>query len=204
MWYDYKIDMSDDLIEQIKAYLKSYEESIEELDKNFDKIELHGRYQAGVPLRYKHEIYFLIEYLEKKGADTLYIKNQFNKINKTLEVFEQEKRKAYWDKVYKELKELVDTYPVRIEAFLKLDPIDIETGHNIYERDMIDILLNELQKDYDVRKMKSQVSKLDAALKRKFIENMDELLKECPNIEEEYYPESFWWRHPSKLRSVNK
>ena len=103
----------------------------------------------------------------KKGIDTLYV-NEFNKINKTLKVFEQEKGKAYWDKVYEELKHLVNTYPVRIEAFLKLDPIDIETGHDIFERDMIDILLNELQKDYDVRKMKSQVSNLDAALKRKF------------------------------------
>lgn len=76
-----RYDMSDDLIEHIQAYLRRYEESIEELDKNFDKIELHGRYQAGAPLRYKHEISFRIEYLEKKGIDTQYVKNEFNKIN---------------------------------------------------------------------------------------------------------------------------
>lgn len=160
------------------------------------------RYLTGTPLRYKYEISYMNEHIEKQGIDTSYVKNEFNKITKIFTDFEQKRGKAYKDKLYEELKYLVGTYPTRIKAFLKLDPIDIETGHDIYQREMIDILFNELQKDCDVRKMKLQVSKLDIELKGKFIENMDTLLEECPNIEEIYYPDFFWWRHPSKLRSL--
>lgn len=196
--------MSDDLIEHIKAYLKKYEETIEELDKNFDKIERLGRYQARAPLRYKHEISFLIEYLEKKGVDISYIKNEYNRINKKLIAFEQKRGKTYRDKVYEELKYLVDIYFSTICHFLKSDPIDMETENDLIRRDNIEILLKELQNDYDIHDMKVKISALDEALKCQFKTNIETIMKECPNIEISYFPENFWWRHPSKMYAINK
>ncbi|MDO9099053.1 MAG: hypothetical protein Q7U60_13155, partial [Candidatus Methanoperedens sp.] len=158
---------------------------------------------ARAPLGYKHKISFLIGYLEKKGVDISYIKNEYNRINKKLIAFEQKRGKTYRDKVYEELEYLVDTYYTTICSFLELDPIDMETENNLMRRDSVEILLKELQSDYNIHDMKVKVSALDEALKCQFERKIDYLLKECALIENPYYPENFWWRHPSKFRAAN-
>lgn len=189
--------MNADLTKWTKSDLKKYEERIEELDDNFDKITLHGRYQAGGLLRYKYKILFSINHLEKENIDLTDLKAEYERINKKFMTFVQTRDKAYLDKLYEELKNSVDKYYVTICSFLKLDPIDIETGHDIFSRDSIEFLLEELENDYDLHDMKVKVAALDEALKCKFAINMDVILKEFSDIE--YYPEKFWWRHPSKI-----
>lgn len=191
--------MNADLTKWTKSDLKKYEERIEELDDNFDKITLHGRYQAGGLLRYKYEIPFSINHLEKENIDLTDIKTEYKRINEKFMDFVQKRGETYLDKLYKELKYLVDTYYVIICHFLKSDPIDIETGHDIYKRDSIEFLLEELDDEYDLHDMKVKVLALDEALKCQFKSNMDTIMKECPDIEKNYYPENFWWRHHSKL-----
>lgn len=193
--------MNTDLTYWIKHDLKEYEEDIEESDVNFDKITLHGRYQAGGLLRYKYEIPFSINHLEKENIDLTDLNAEYERINKKFMAFVQTRDKAYLDKLYEELKNSVDKYYVTICYFLKSDPIDIETGHDLYKRDSIEFLLEELDNEYDLHDMKVKVLALDEALKCQFKSNMDVIMKECPDIEKAYYPENFWWRHPSKLRN---
>lgn len=102
------------------------------------------------------------------------------------------------------MKYLIDTYYATICSFLELDPIDMETENDMMRRDDIEILIQELQSDYNLHDMKVKVSALDDALKCQFERNLETIMKECPDIEKTHYPENFWWRHPSKLRAVNK
>jgi hypothetical protein len=196
--------MNNDLIERINDDLKRYEEVIEETDKNFDSLKILGRYAPCAPYLFKYNIIFLIMYTEKKGFDLSEIKKKYEKINKKLVSFEQKRGKTYRDKVYEELKYLVDTYYSTICHFLKSDPIDMETENDMMGRDDIEILIEEFNTDYNIKDMKVKISALDEVLKCKFKTDYELLMKECPNIEKPYYPESFWWRHPSKFRTINK
>lgn len=192
--------MNIDLIEYIKHYLKRYDEIIEELDENFDKIEKLGRYQAMAPYGYKYKISILIEYLEKKGDDIQLLKEKYENINKKLIEFEKKRGRTYYNKVYEDLKYSVDTYYVTICHFLELDPIDMETENDLLGRDYIEIILNELKEVYNIHDMKIKVYALDEALKCKFKRNLKIIMEECPDIEQVYYPEHFWWRHPSEFK----
>lgn len=88
--------MDENLIDHIKDDLNVYKGAIEEIDKNFDKIERLGRYQARTLFIYKHEISFYIEYAEKKGIDLSDIKKIYKKINEKLFAFEQQRGKTWW------------------------------------------------------------------------------------------------------------
>lgn len=191
--------MYNDLIEYIKIYLEKYEEIIEKLDENFDEIEIFGKYQARAPLSYKYEISFLIEYLQNKSLDLSTLIKEYDKINTNLRNFEQKKGISYWDKVYEELIYLVEDYSTTACLFLELDPIEIETDDDLNKRDLIEILLVELEKRYEVNDIKVEIQALDKVLKCKFKMNIDILMKECPDIQKVYFPENFWWRHPSKF-----
>lgn len=194
-----------DLIKkQIKQGLERYKEVIEEIDKNYDKLELFGRYSPSVPYLSKYGLSFFIEYHEKEGVELSELKDDYERINKKLIAFEQKRGKAYRDKVFDKLKYLIEDYPTTVCLFLELDPIDIETDDDLNKRDLIEILLLEMQRDYNVHDMRVKVSALDEALKCKFKTNFETLMKECPDIERTDDPESFWWRHPSKFHTVNK
>lgn len=191
--------MDKNRINDIKSSLKKYEEIIEETDRNFDRLEIHGQHCPSSPYLFKYGITLAIERYEKEGADLSEIKDEYEKINQKLVVFMQKRDKAYPNKVFDELKHYVDTYYATICFFLESDPVDMETENDLAGRDLIEILLKELDNEYDLHDLKIKVAALDEALKCQFKSNMGTIMNECPDIEKDCYPENFWWRHHSKL-----
>lgn len=197
--------MDKNTIRKIKSSLKKYEESIEATDKNIDNLEIHGRHHPSSPYLFKYGINLAIERYEKEGADLSEIRIEYERVNKKLEILEQKKDKSFRTKLFEELKYYVDDYPATISFFLELDPIDLETENDMAKRDILEILIMELSHDYDLHDMKIKVGVLDEVLRCQFKSNIDMIMKESPDIEITYYPEHFWWRHPSTiLRDVEE
>jgi hypothetical protein len=139
-----------------------------------------------------------IERYEAKGINLSEIRVQYEQINKRLEAFEQKRGDAR-DKLFDELKHYVKAYPSTVCYFLELDPIDLEIGNDIAGRDTLEILMMELDHDFDLHDLKVLVSSLDKVLKCRFKLNIEMIMKECYFIEDETAPENFWWRHPSRI-----
>ncbi len=191
--------MGYDLISRINSQLRKFRERIVELDNNFDKIEIHGRYQTRAPLINKNMALLLIKYLKEAGVDLSELKREYDEINEKFHTFEKKRGKVYRKKLYEELKYFVNNYHRTITTFLELDPVGLETENDMDGRDIIEMLLEELKDDYDLHDMRVKVSALDEVLKSKFKLEINTILDECPGIERPEFPESFWWRHPSKF-----
>lgn len=190
--------MDKDIIKMLKNSLVMYEKYIEETDDNYDALKTLGRYSITHPYLSKYSMSSAIEIYEKKGIDLSEIKIEYERINKKLEAFEQKRGDAR-NKLYEVLKYYVNTYYSTICFFLELDPIDLETENDMNGRDTLEILLMELDCDYDLHDLKIKVAALDEVLKCQFEQKIDTIMKECPSIEFEHSPDSFWWRHPSKI-----
>ena len=119
-------------------------------------------------------------------------------------LLEQKGGKDLRNRLYESLNLSVDRYSRAINYFFELDPVCVETENDLDSRDIVEILLNELRSDYDLESLEARVSTSDELLKSKFeyyarSGGLGKLLKECPYLEIPYYPDSFWWRHPSKI-----
>lgn len=186
-------------INWIRKDLENFERTIDELDQSLDSTDNFEGYMAGDPIICKYRISFLFKSLLEKGADVRDFKKEEERINKKLMTFMQNRGRDYTDKLYAELKFLVDQYPTMICFFLELDPIDMEVENDLNSRDDIEYLLKELDDDYDLRDIRIKVRALDDVLRCQFESNINLIMKEWPYIERDYYPDSFWWRHPSKI-----
>jgi hypothetical protein len=196
--------MKYDLIDKMYVHIKRYEEAINETYNNYHSLKWLGRYDPIAPYINKYELLFMIRHLNEKKVNIAEIEKDYNELNEHLSHLEQDKGKDYRDKLYDELKFEIDIYSRAINTFFELDPICVETGNDLAGRDIIDILLIELKCDYDLVSLEERVSMLDDILKSKFEYyarrgSLGRLLEECPDLEISYYPDSFWWRHPSKI-----
>jgi len=194
--------MYDSLIELVTRYLKSFEEYVERTEAYYDKVGRIGKlggYNPFSSYKKKYQILFLLEFLEKNGIDVSGFKMEYDRVCKKLGALEEKRGKDYRDKLYEELKMDVLYYPNMINCMFDLDPVCLETENALDGRDSMEIMIMELKKDYDLKPLEENVSVLDEVFKSKYKHNIRAYLKECPSIEEPYYPENFWWRHPSKF-----
>ncbi|WP_094227744.1 hypothetical protein [Methanolobus psychrotolerans] len=190
--------MNEDIIDTLQNSLKLYKKDVEETDLNYESLKHLGKYSITHPYLSKHSMASAIERYEAKGINLSEIRVQYEEINKRLEAFEQKRGNAR-EKLFEELKHYIKAYPSTVCYFLELDPIDLETGNDIAGRDILEILMMELDHDFDLHDMKIKVEALDNVLKCRFRLNIDLIMKECSFIEVETAPESFWWRHPSRI-----
>lgn len=191
--------MSEEIIKKLKNSLIAYEKSITEIDKNYDALKTVGR-DFIRPYSSKYFISSVINRYEKKGINLTEIRIEYERINNKLEAFEQRRgRKDIRGKLFEKLSYYVNSYHSTICYFLELDPVDLETGNDMSRRDSLEILLIELSRDYDLHDIKIKVAALDEVLKCQFRLKIDTIMKECSFIEDEAYPDRFWWRHPSKI-----
>lgn len=194
--------MDEILPDKIKKALISYEKRIEETEEHYDKLTgVYGRYPANAPYRLKHLIPFWIHLLEeeKKGGTCGDFQREYDRITLKLTALEQKKGRDFRQKLLFILINDVDSYPAIIDSFADLDPFELEIPQSLSVRRDIEILLMELEGDYDLTEIKAKVSSLDKELKRKYIQNIEEILESYFDAEDPYSPESFWWNHPQKL-----
>lgn len=193
-------DLRERLLDRITRSLLNYEKSIKETDDHYDELGgRYDRYSAGAPYSYKHLIPFWIHLLEENGADCEGFRKEYKRITRKLEALERKRGRDYREKLLDRLKDDVDFYPVMLHSFAELEPYELEIPNDLSTRTAIEIYLRELERDYDLTKIKAKVSTLDEELKRKYLQNIEEILESYFDAEDPYSPESFWWEHPQKL-----
>jgi len=187
------------LKKDLPKYLLNYETRIRETDEHYDELAAYGRYPTGAPYGLKYLIPFWIRLLEKGGVDCKGFRAEYDRITRKLTLLEQKRGGDYREKLFSDLKQFVGSYPGIVDDFADLEPLLYEVLQDLAIRSSIEILIIELERDYDLTKIKTKVSDIDEAFKRKYIQEIDEVLEHCPEAEDPYSPESFWWDHPMKL-----
>ena len=191
--------MDDNLSELINRWLKRFEEWIEQTEENYDTLHPLSAHSASGPIICKYDLLFLLNYAEKRNVNIDKQKKEFNRIEQKLTALKNKKGNTYSNKLLSELNYFTVKYNKTVRSFLELDPIDLETYNDLDGRDIIEYLLMEIKKDRDVRDLEYKILEADKILKNKYLDNIDVILKECPGVEKPFFPDNFWWRHPSKI-----
>ncbi|MHC3439938.1 hypothetical protein ACYJ1Y_18105 [Natrialbaceae archaeon A-gly3] len=105
----------------------------------------------------------------------------------------------YRRKAFEELQHMIDRYPSVVNHFLKLEPISNELRNDLDWRDRLEITRLELDPYSDLHDEHIRVETLDEVLQLRYKREIDMILEEHADIERSYYPESFWWRHPTRV-----
>jgi len=194
------IDARERLIERITRSLAHYERYIEETDEHYDELGgRYDRYSAGAPYGLKYLLPFWIDLLEGEGVDCKGFRRNYERITRKLKALERKRGREYREKLLERLKDDVDFYPVMLYSFGELEPYELEIPNDLATREAIEIYMRELENDYDLSEIKAKVSTLDEELKRKYLQNIEEILESYFDADNPYSPESFWWDHPLKL-----
>ncbi|WP_298669234.1 hypothetical protein [uncultured Methanofollis sp.] len=191
------------LIETLKKELPkdllNYEIRIRETDEHYDELAAYGRYSTEAPYGLKHVIPFWIHLLEEGGVNCENFRVEYKRITQKLVALEKKRGRDYREKLFSNLKQFVGGYPGMIDNFVDMEPLEFEIPQSLAIRSSIEILLMELERDYDLTEIKAKVSPLDKEFRSKYLQNVDEILEHYPEAEDPYSPESFWWNHPLKL-----
>ncbi|WP_214041247.1 hypothetical protein [Methanoculleus sp.] len=191
--------MDEKLLDKATNGLLRYEEKIEETDVHYDELKRLGGHTPDAPYRLKHLLPFWIHLLEEEGVDCEGLRQEYEKVTRKLAALEQKRGKDYREKLFSLLKDEVYYYPATIRYFADMDPLELEIPNDLLTRTDIEILLMELDRDFDLTEIKKEVALLDEEFKSRYLLHMDEILEHYPEAEDPYAPESFWWRHPLKL-----
>lgn len=195
--------MDKKLKEQIIDGLSRYEKSIEEIDEHYDELKPNGRYSPAAPYRSKHLLPFWIHLLDEEGVECEAFRAEYARISRKLTALEEKRGRDYREKLLQVLQREVDsTYPTMICFFADLEPLQLEILNDLLLRDSIEILLMELERDFDLTETKTKVSILDEVLKCTYIREIKEIIKISDyygKTEDRSYPDEFWWRYPLKM-----
>lgn len=183
----------------LPKHLLNYETRIRETDEHYEELAAYGRYPTGAPYGLKYLIPFWIHLLEEGGINCVGFRDGYNRITQKLAALEKKRGRDYREKLFSDLKQFVGGYPGMIDSFVDLEPLEFEIPQDLAIRSSIEILLIELERDYDLTEIKAKISTCDKEFRSKYLRNIDEILEHYPEVEDPYSPESFWWDHPLKL-----
>jgi hypothetical protein len=187
------------LLDRVTKGLFNYEKSIEETDEHYGELKRLGRYTADAPYGFKHLLPFRIWLLEEEGVDCDGFRAEYERITRKLAALEQKRGQDYREKLFSLLKEEVYYYPATIDGFADLDPLELEMPNDFATRSSLEVLLMELDRDFDLTEIKAKVSLLDEEFKSKYLQHIDEVIEYCSDAVDPYLPDRFWWEHPFKL-----
>ncbi|NUB90142.1 hypothetical protein HT576_03715 [Haloterrigena sp. SYSU A121-1] len=103
----------------------------------------------------------------------------------------------YREKARSELRTRIDHFPKTVCYFHELDPVPNEVELAVNRRDAIEMYLDKLADYYDLSEQQIRIDTLDDVFRCRYemyIDDVQEYVVELP-----YYPDSYWWRHPSAV-----
>lgn len=191
--------MDDTLKDRIVRGLIRYESSIEETDEHYDELDSYGRYPPDAPYGLKHLLPYWIHLLEEGGVDCENFRTEYARITRKLAAMEEKRGRDYREQLRRTLQRDVDHYPTLVSYFTYQEPFELELPHELSIRSAIEILLMELERDYDLEDLKQKVFVLDQVLRCKYLSKVKRIIEYCPEAEDPGFPDRFWWRHPLKI-----
>ncbi len=195
--------MDEKLKRQVIEGLSRYENSIKEIDEHYDELKLYGRYSPVAPYGSKHLLPFWIHLLEEEGIECEGFRAEYTRISWKLTALEEKWGRDYRDKLFAALKRDIDHYPTVICYFAySVMSLELEIPNDLSFRSEIEILLMELERDFDLTEIKTMVASLDEVLKCIYMREIKEIVKifdYYSKTEDRSYPDRFWWQHPLKI-----
>lgn len=201
--------MDENLKKQIIDELICYEKSIEETDEHYDDLKEYREIDAsGTHYHSKHTLPHMIRLLEEEGVDCTAFHAEYTRITRKLTALEEKRGRDYREKLFRTLQQEVDSrYPTMLCFFADMEPFYLEIPNDQAFRDDVEILLMELERDFDLTEIKAKVAILDEVLKCTYIREIKEIIKISDyygNTEDRSYPDRFWWEHPLKMLQEKK
>ncbi len=197
--------MDEKLKERVINDLIRYEERVEETDEHYDELGLRGRYTPDTPYWSKYLLPSRIRVLEEEGVDCNEYRVEYERITRKLTALEEKRGREYREKLLEVLQREVDsTYPKMICFFADLEPFELEIPLDTSHRDGIEILLTELERDFDLTEIKAKVAILDEAFRCQYLREVETVLRYFPEAEGLHYPDEFWWMHPLTMLREKK
>ncbi|MFH1256799.1 MAG: hypothetical protein V1494_05925 [Candidatus Diapherotrites archaeon] len=181
------------LLEILHLEITFYALQMEEVNEFFDELSAWGAHSASRPLDTRTRITFLLKHLDSKEIDLNTYKKQLVFLDKRFEEIKKIKAR-YYEKVLKELKELVRSYSIHVTN-IKTITADFENFLNI--RNSCEIIVRELEANGYKKKLNELKQKIEEAdeIFKQNAEFIAEKFKGFYTGEWDYYPKNFWWRH---------
>lgn len=188
---------SEDGIEKrAEQLIDGYESDLAELPDDFDGLNVMGARTARGPIVKRRLLSYLIRELDNRNVDTSGLTRRYSELNDKIDARVGE---AYLERLHEEFQHLVEGYPSTVCYFLELDPINIELGNDLDQRDAIEILFLELEGSFDLSDERIRISALDSVLECRYEMAIDTIMEYSNVVEKPYFPDRFWWRHPSDV-----
>lgn len=192
--------MDEKLKERVINDLIRYEERIKDIDEHYDELKFRGRYAPDTPYWSKYLLPSRIRVLEEEGVECSECRAEYERITRKLAALEEMRGYDFREKLFGVLQREVDLlYPLRVYSLAELDPLELEIPHNLDTRSTIEILIRELDRNFDLKDIKAKVAILDEAFRCKYLREVENVLKYFPEAEGLHYPDEFWWMHPLKV-----
>ncbi len=136
--------------------------AIDETREHFPKLSPFGRYPASAPYYERHGIMQILDSLDIGGEMYEELMQEFQSVEQRLGRLEKEQNKVYRCRLREELSARLDIYRAAVchASLVSVNPDD----HDLFRRDLIEILVAELEKDHDLTSEKHLIHTLDANL----------------------------------------
>lgn len=187
--------------ERAERYLRSYRDQLDQFSAIEDYSQLPPAEEPSLStaLVADTEVKGLLRALRETDVDTTEWESEYAMCRREMEeLLRSPDVRRY---AVAELEYLLDSFPAKVSHFLELEPLQMEVEQHLGWRDSIEALLTELDtsESIDVREQRIRLEALDEVLRVRYEEGIETIRSECPTVERPYYPESFWWRHPSRV-----
>jgi hypothetical protein len=147
----------------IRHRLVRFRETIGATKEHYHELSPFGRHYAGAPYYEKSGILVLLDEIRSDPGTREELCTEFRQVLRELEILEQELGREYRAQLRQDLHYYTDTYAAMV-CHEHLGSVRFETDHDLFRRDLITVLLHELERDHDLTDIKALIHSLDNSL----------------------------------------
>jgi hypothetical protein len=147
----------------IRHRLVRFRDAIEETREHYPNLTAFGRFYAGAPYYEKSGILMLLDGLKSEPGIREELCAEFRQCLGKLEALEEELGEDYRALLRRDLSLYTDTYAAAV-CHANHGSITFESDHDLFRRDLIIILVHELERDHDLTDLKNLIRILDGNL----------------------------------------
>ena len=144
----------------IRHRLVRFSDTIEAIRMHYGELSTFGRYYAGAPYYEKYGILVLLDGLKSDPGTREELCTEFRRNLQKLEALELELGEGYRAQLRQDLRCYTDIYAAAV-CHEHLGSIRFEADHDLFRRDLIGILMDELEKDHDLADIRNLIHTLD-------------------------------------------
>jgi hypothetical protein len=144
----------------IRHRLVRFRETIRATKEHYSELSAFGRHYAGAPYYEKSGILVLLDEIRSDPGTREELCTEFRQVLRELEILEQELGREYRAQLRQDLHYYTDTYAAMV-CHEHLGSVRFETDYGLFRRDLITVLLHELERDFDLTDVKALIQTLD-------------------------------------------